>query len=188
MRSRYSFLALVALAACANQRFYYSTQAFFTPQEGLNAQAFDHASIKTAVPPADRRVGGSIKFILPTRERIKATGITNPAATTPQGIEYLITSSDRSYELMAELVRQRGAFDSVKIERRFDTASSPAAESTTFVVWLELPQPGVWSWYIQGPSATKQQVALDTSVPRPVPWTREPLNDESTRSPESRRM
>src|SRR5438876_1265849 len=24
-------------------------------------------------------------------------------------------------------------------------------------------------------------------VPRPVPWTREPLNDESTRSPESRR-
>jgi hypothetical protein len=160
------------VAGCA--RYTLGTRAYASPEAALQAQQVELATIRSGVPASRTHVGGTVRIVLPTWAQLYAAVRTSGRATDEAGWHYVATSDERGYQLMAELVRQRGAFDAVTIERG-DTTSDPTTRDEDFVLWLVQPSTASAMWFVRagglgGRTAVPIDASLEAGAARAVRW------------------
>jgi hypothetical protein len=147
----------------------FAGQTVATPDEGLRKQEAEHAAIRSEVVKASTHVGGTLRIVLPPIDRLRQLALEGRRAVNDEGADYVATADERTYELMADIVRERGAFDAV-ITERAASPPAPTRQTEDFIVWLSTPNAASFTWYLSGGTTGEtQSVPLDKSLPLGAP-------------------
>jgi hypothetical protein len=165
-----ALLLATAIGLCGcRERYTFAAKQFDNPRDALLAQSADAENILAAIEPAKYPIHASVVVYLPNAERIQQTGIRTVGNPNAKLMSFLVTSSERSFDLQAESLRRRKLFDSVLVRKRFE-ADDPMESEAEYVLWVAIPEVGTGAWYLRRRDwAHRELVPLDTGVPAGLP-------------------
>jgi hypothetical protein len=118
-----------------------------------------------SVTATDTPVGGTLRIILPSRERIADSRIVKQGDPAPEMMDYVVTTQNADLESMAAAVEKRQIFREVRIERS-PSIGDPSSGGADFLLWLHQPVPADAQWYLsEGSTQIRREVPLDLSKP-----------------------
>lgn len=156
-------IALIVGVITSCTQYTVGDQAFRSKEEALAAHQHQLVVTLAAISRTQEPVGGSVRIVLPTRERIAATGLTTQGSPSEEVIDYLVTTQFRDFETMAYAVEKRVIFDRVDIEHS-DEMEKPEAGGHDFVLWFYQPAPTAFQWFLRDASTdAAREIPLDQS-------------------------
>jgi len=161
-RTSLSIVALLALLGGCMQ-YTLGNRSFRDKAEALSAQQQELAATLASVTPTETPVGGAVRIVIPTHERIAESGITKNGTPGPDVMDYVVTIQSRDLETMAAAVERRRIFRTVSVERS-PTIGDPTPDNADFILWFHQPVPAAYQWYlVDTASRAKSEIPLDLS-------------------------
>jgi hypothetical protein len=162
IRTSLRMVALMALlGGCTHYKL--GNRSFRDKAEAFSAQQQELAATLASVTATETPVGGTVRILIPTRERIAESGIVKHGTPAPDVVDYVVTCQSRDLETMAAAVERRRIFRTVSVERS-PTIGDPAPDGADFILWFHQPVPAAYQWYLMDTaSRAKGEIPLDLS-------------------------
>jgi hypothetical protein len=159
------FLVLVCplFSGCASYRI--GDEHFSSSTAALDRQAELYAGILGQVQPMSSPVGGSALILLPSELEIRRNYIKYGPGTSPEdtneALKFVVTSTHKNFQFMADAIRKRRLFDSVAVAfQDANPATYPIGEHD-FLVFVDID-----GWFVTDKGGARpRSVAMDRSRP-----------------------
>jgi hypothetical protein len=140
-------------------------ESFSSSTAALERQAQLHAGMLRQVQPVSSPVGGTALIVLPSELEIRRNYITYGRGASPddtnEALKFVMTSTHRHFQFVADAIQARHLFDSVAVAFKDGSPAMHPMGEHDFLVFVDVD-----GWFIKGRGrAQPRPVALDRRRP-----------------------
>lgn len=143
------FFATISLTACLSTTYKYTYKGvtFDTPEPALSAQDVNNEEILNKITPTKNKIGGSAVVVLPSIFLFEKNGVKVTGKPNPELLKFTAISGLKDLILIADALKKRQIFSSVKI------TESDTPESVDFpedvAIYYTMPGFGLGQWLLK---------------------------------------
>ena len=158
-------VALVVVAGCGTQ-YKYGDNTYSSREEAVQAVRNDMSAQVAAVDPVSDGLGGSALAVVPTRDVLRAHGVSTAGPPDSDAVEYIVDVLEINFLSVVDSVKKGEVFDNVTLLRA-DDAEGALYDNYDYKLWLFSPELGVWQWYLSKQGIEQREpVATDMGLER----------------------
>lgn len=143
----FCFLTTISLTACQTMTYTYKGVKYDTPELVLSAQDVNNEEILNKITPTKNKIGGSAIAILPSISLFEKNGVKVTGKPNPELVKFTATSGLKDLMLIANALKKRQIFSSVKITESDNPESVDFSEDVA--VYYTMPGFGLGQWLLK---------------------------------------
>jgi len=152
---------LVTTVSCTSVKYLQDGKQYSTASEALAAQQQADNALVAQIPPAAKRVKGSLAVLVPTDDYIAANWVTRQDKATQDQVDYVAKSQKYGITSRVDAIRKRGLFDAVTFRQAVDPAKEAFSED--FALFLPATPKSEW-WLKLKNLPGKAPITIETPV------------------------